>query len=362
MHKQQQQQQQPAGEPLALTTDAMHAHTVVRPTANALHRAKLALRQQPRTPPATRRVAGTLWSHGAATAQAFLRVCNETVSLGLVVLLFWLVHATTRVRGWAATQPPLMLAAVGVFPALAVLSFYILLLPAISTDQASPLASLPAAATTTTPPQPLFVRYAMARPPAGAALVHCDDLARPAAELFETPNELCPEQGAARSPALLQQLHEARRNGAGNVAAAAPIVSLADLYERSFRALDTMPALPCVCAPMFGFLYRYMAVRTRSKNETASTQVAHLFNPEVVALSPASDTRIVSERQDVFLSVAASASTTVNVTRANQVRIAYVDEQCRARQATVTLALAHCTQACADLLQGHSIYERAPAS
>jgi len=127
----------------------------------------------------------------------------------------------------------------------------------------------------------------------------------------------------------------------------------------AIESLIRADQLSCACAPMIGVSRRYIAVRT------SNTSIDHMYNPSLDATWDGvvdASTRIelsqslVTENQRMLFPERVAA---VTVVRANAVRLAYRDADCRTAALVLRDEHAWCVQACMDLLAGYSVYDRA---
>jgi len=109
----------------------------------------------------------------------------------------------------------------------------------------------------------------------------------------------------------------------------------------------------CMCAPMVGTRRRYLAIR-----RAGAGGLVHLYNPVIDndAAAAASDKSIVAESQRMLFP---GRTEDVENVRANTVRISYRDDACQARAMLVHNEAAWCAQACIDLMNGRTVYDRA---
>lgn len=145
--------------------------------------------------------------------------------------------------------------------------------------------------------------------------------------------------------------------------------------EASERVLLAGDGLQCVCAPMFGLRRRHLAVlfpatadaEPDGDNNNDTATVRHLFNVHLMAEPPAGQPpqqpfyhRVPEHQRMMF---AAAGPDFVHNVRVNAVWLAYMaapsDNGCKTGAMLLTDYAAYCAQACLDLYDGVSVYQRA---
>jgi hypothetical protein len=154
-------------------------------------------------------------------------------------------------------------------------------------------------------------------------------------------------------------------------------LSLTRLRHYAEYMLLHSPQRPaCTCAPMFGARRRHVAVMQRVENIVEA--VLHMYNPRLdeawfaawggmeagdVASGGGGGVsgRHALVREDQRMLFPARTER-VKVVRANGVRVVFVNESCAGNAIVLLKESAWCVQACLDLLDGISVYDRGAAS
>lgn len=120
-------------------------------------------------------------------------------------------------------------------------------------------------------------------------------------------------------------------------------------YMEGFERM-LLRGMPCICAPAYGLQLRYVCWRSESGG------VVHAFNPFISGAPLRSSGRsLVTETQQAL----GLGTTDVKNTRFNAIKIQYTDIYCKDDTHIVQHQSSWCLQACLDLLDGISVYERA---
>jgi hypothetical protein len=135
--------------------------------------------------------------------------------------------------------------------------------------------------------------------------------------------------------------------------------SLARVREAT-TTLILADSLPCMCAPMVRSFRRLLVVRG------ANNTFEYMYNAAIDAewdgtLADGSrlevSDRLVDEDQHQLFPDDAMGVSSVSVVRRSAVRVTYVDGNCLSSALVLQSAVGYCAQACADLLEGRSVYD-----
>jgi len=128
-----------------------------------------------------------------------------------------------------------------------------------------------------------------------------------------------------------------------------PDERLARALNATGRLVTGQPPAPCSCATAFGARVRHIAV----------AGPLHMFNARLTDKG-GSQTLVTESQRNLFPS---RGEERVRNTRHDDIALAYeqatVDGRCESASARLTGAPAWCAQACLDLFEGISVYERA---
>ena len=121
---------------------------------------------------------------------------------------------------------------------------------------------------------------------------------------------------------------------------------------------------PCLCAPALRLWRRYLALALPASDDGGAASIVHAYNPvldadwrgEMPDGAPpldVSEWRVRENQRHLF----PSANGSVDVVRRRAVRLVYRTTACRTESLVLEGTYAWCAQACADLLEGRSVYE-----
>ena len=121
---------------------------------------------------------------------------------------------------------------------------------------------------------------------------------------------------------------------------------------------------PCLCAPALRLWRRYLALALPASDDGGAASIVHAYNPVLDAdwrgempdgVPPldVSEWRVRENQRHLF----PSANGSVDVVRRRAVRLVYRTTACRTESLVLEGTYAWCAQACADLLEGRSVYE-----
>lgn len=129
--------------------------------------------------------------------------------------------------------------------------------------------------------------------------------------------------------------------------------SFAKLRRTAEKMLSPPNDQPCVCSPMFGARVRLLSLREEKG------RVRHAYNPAIDETwdGPRSRSYVSESQRMLFPGIAEP----VENVRRNAVRVVYRDGNCKRQALVARDKHAWCVQQCLDLMEGVTVYGKAPA-